>query len=102
VSFHTINAEEAAARLIYFSKKQGRWVIVTWRDLQEMVEREKLQSTDTSDSGIFRFGDAFVRTGIKELVRSGFVQTRMDSGRESFFPTHKLIKMIAQLQKIQD
>ena len=101
VSFHTPNAEEAAARLLHFSKKQGRWVSVTWRQLQQMVVLEKLQSPADSESGIHQFGDAFVRTGIKELVRSGFVQTRTDAGEESFIPSYKLIRMIKQLQKIQ-
>lgn len=102
VPFHTTNAEEAAARLLHFSKKQGRWASVTWRELSEMVELEKLQSRDDSGSGIYNFGVAFVRTGIKELVQSGFVQTRIDAGGESFFPTHKLIRKIKQLQQIKD
>jgi hypothetical protein len=64
-----------------------------------MVELEKLQAPADSDSGIFQFGEAFVRKGIMELVRSGFVQTSMDCG---FFPTDKLIRMIVQLQQIKD
>lgn len=150
VQFHSPDAEEAAARIIHFSKQCGQWIGVSRTQLKQMMDEEirqrqlyecrqevrrvqterqmavagrhrllcnltlgvygrfKLQPepiepellvpTEHPCSGIFECGESYVWTGIKNLVRSGFVVVHQDGNGGVFSPTPKLIGMIKKVQ----
>lgn len=150
VQFHSPDAEEAAARIIHFSKQSGQWAGVSWTQLKEMMDEEIRQGqlyecrqevrraqrerqmaaayrhrllctltlgvygrlkpqpkpiepelptpTEHPCSGIFECGESYVWTGIKNLVRSGFIEVQQNNNGGVFFPTPKLIGMIKRGQ----
>lgn len=118
-----LEAEEAAARIIFFSQQERKWVGVSWQHLLAMMkadiaandqrfEQEKRARQKCASwfhfwpfkskpkeivvpvSGVYSYGLSFVRRGLRFLLDGQWLHQEKHNGNMVYFPAVKLIRRI--------
>lgn len=124
-----LEAEEAAARIIFISQQKRRWVGVSWQCLLSIMkadiaandrrfeQNKHIKQERTSwfsflwfkrrpkeivvpVSGIYTYGLSFVRRGLRFLLDSQWLCQEVHHGNVVYFPTPKLIRRIMRKHNI--